>query len=37
MLRRLAGSPVRGENYNRADIRPGRLGPDQPPPRREFD
>ena len=37
MLRRLAGSPVRGENYSRADIVPGRLGPDQAPPRREFD
>ncbi len=37
MLRRLAGSPVRGENYSRADIRPGHLGPDQPPPGREFD
>jgi len=36
MLRRLAGAPVRGENYNRADIRAGRLGPDQPAPRREF-
>jgi hypothetical protein len=37
MLRRLAGAPVRGENYNRADIRAGVLGPDQPAPRREFD
>ena len=27
MLRRMAGSPVRGENYYRADIAAGRLGP----------
>jgi hypothetical protein len=37
MLRRLGGAPVRGENYNRADIRVGRVGPDQAAPRREFD
>lgn len=37
MLRRVAGSPVRGENYFRAEIRAGRLGPEQAPPRREFD
>jgi hypothetical protein len=37
MIRRLAGAPVRGENYNRADITVGRVGPDQPAPRREFD
>lgn len=37
MLRRLAGAPVRGENYFRADIAAGRLGPDQAEPRREFD
>lgn len=37
MLRRLAGSPVRGENYSRADIVAGRVGPDQPPSRVEFD
>ena len=37
MLRRLAGSPVRGENYSRADIVAGRVGPDQTRPRREFD
>ncbi len=35
--RRLAGAPVRGENYFRADIVAGRVGPDQAPPRREFD
>jgi len=37
MLRRLAGRPVRGEDYFRADISVGRVGPDQPAPVREFD
>jgi len=37
LLRRLAGVPVRGENYNRADIRIGRVGSEQAAPRREFD
>jgi hypothetical protein len=37
MLRRLAGSPVRGENYFKAEIVAGRVGADQAPPRREFD
>jgi hypothetical protein len=37
LLRRLAGSPVRGENYLRADIAAGRVGLEQPLPRREFD
>lgn len=37
MLRRLAGSPVRGENYLRAEIVLGRVAPDQAAPRREFD
>ena len=37
LLRRLAGAPVRGENYFVADIATGVVGPDQPPPRREFD
>src|SRR5215471_7480267 len=36
LLRRLAGSPVRGENYFRADIEIGRLGPEQTPSKREF-
>lgn len=36
-LRRMSGSPVRGENYQRADISVGRVGLDQPSPRREFD
>src|SRR5262249_23032429 len=37
MLRRLAGAPVRGENYFRADIVAGRVGRDQAAPRREFE
>jgi len=37
LLRRLAGSPVRGENYAKAMISTGRTGPDQPPPVFEFD
>jgi len=37
MLRRLAGAPVRGENYFRAEIQIGRVGKDQEAPRREFD
>lgn len=37
LLRRLAGSPVRGENYFMADIVAGRVGPEQSAPRREFD
>src|SRR5205809_1087817 len=37
MLRRLAGAPVRGENYMRADIVSGRVGAEQTTPRREFD
>jgi len=37
MLRRLAGAPVRGENYARAEIVAGRVGLDQAAPRREFD
>jgi hypothetical protein len=37
MLRRLAGAPVRGENYFRADIAEGRVGPEQSPSKREFD
>lgn len=36
MLRRLAGSPIRGENYFRAAITAGRVGPEQPAPAREF-
>jgi len=37
MLRRLAGSPVRGENYLVAQVSAGRVGTDQAAPRREFD
>ena len=37
MLRRLAGAPVRGENYYKADIAAGRVGPEQAAPRVEFD
>lgn len=37
MMCRVAGSPVRGENYFKADIRAGRVGPEQSKPRREFD
>lgn len=37
MLRRMAGCPIRGENYYRAEIAAGRVGPDQAPPKREFD
>lgn len=37
MLRRLAGAPVRGENYFKADIQAGRVGPEQAAARVEFD
>jgi hypothetical protein len=37
MLRRLSGGAVRGENYFKADILAGRIGPDQAPPAAEFD
>ena len=37
MLRRLAGVPLRGENYFKADIEAGRVGEAQPPSRVEFD
>jgi hypothetical protein len=36
MLRRLVGSPVRAENYAKANIVAGRVGADQTPPRVEF-
>jgi hypothetical protein len=36
LLRRLAGIPVRPENYAAADIAQGRVGPEQSPPRAEF-
>jgi hypothetical protein len=37
MLRRLADSPVRAENYFIANIEPGRVGSDQAAPKKEFD
>jgi len=37
LLRRLADSPVRAENYQRALIEVGQTGLEQPPPQREFD
>lgn len=37
MLRRMAGCPMKGENYYVADIASGRVGPDQAGPRKEFD
>jgi hypothetical protein len=36
MLRRMAGAPVKGENYFMARIQEGSAGMDQPPPAREF-
>ncbi len=37
MLRRLAGCPIKGENYFKAEIAAGRVGFEQAAPRREFD
>jgi hypothetical protein len=37
MLRRIAGEPMKGENYSRAKIEAGRVGADQEKPKREFD
>jgi hypothetical protein len=36
MLRRMAGAPVRGENYFRASIETGRVGAEQAAPHKEF-
>src|SRR5436190_12357475 len=36
MLRRIAGEPMKGENYSRAKIEPGRVSAEQESPRREF-
>ena len=36
MLRRLAGTPIRGENYAKAEIVAGRIGLEQAAPRVEF-
>jgi hypothetical protein len=37
MLRRMAGAPVKGENYYVAEIAMGRVGPEQSSKRFEFD
>jgi hypothetical protein len=37
LLRRMHGSPVKGENYFKADIVAGRVGAEQSKPRYEFD
>jgi|SRR5208282_1301199 hypothetical protein len=36
MLRRMAGVPIKGENYFVAEIAVGRVGADQAAPRKEF-
>src|SRR6202050_764384 len=36
MLRRLAGDPMKGENYYKAEITVGRVGADQAKPKLEF-
>jgi hypothetical protein len=36
LLRRVEGAPIRGENYHKAAIALGRVGPEQTAPRREF-
>ena len=36
LLRRMAGIPVRPENYAAAEITVGQIGPEQAPPRAEF-
>jgi len=36
MLRRMAGVPMKGENYFVAEITVGRVGADQVAPRKEF-
>ena len=37
ILRRLGGAKMKSENYSRADIVPGRVGPEQTAAKREFD
>ncbi|MGH7703936.1 MAG: hypothetical protein ACREMO_12645 [Gemmatimonadales bacterium] len=37
LLRRMAGAPVRAENYFKAEIQAGRVGPEQSAKRVEFD
>lgn len=36
MMRRMAGSPVKGENYFVADVSAGRVGSQQAAPKKEF-
>jgi hypothetical protein len=36
IVRRMAGSPIRGESYFAADIKAGTVGRDQPAPKYEF-
>jgi hypothetical protein len=36
VMRRMAGSPVKGENYFVADVTAGRVGPEQIAPKQEF-
>ena len=37
MLRRIAGAPIKGENYSSAKIEAGRVGSEQATPKGEFD
>ena len=37
MLRRMAGAPIRGENYFKAHMKVGQVGPEQAKAVREFD
>ena len=37
MLRRMAGAPIKGENYSRAKIEAGKVAAEQAAPKREFD
>ena len=37
MLRRMHGLPIKGESYARADIVPGRVGPEQTPPEPKYE
>ena len=37
MLRRIAGEPMKGENYSRAKIEAGHVGAEQETPKHEFD
>lgn len=36
LLRRLAGAPIKGENYHKASIQAGHVGADQATPKLEF-